>query len=299
MLMNIHTLDLDHQQIPQSIAAFLVQAPDGPILIETGPGATLPVLTRQLAHHGYSPADIKHVLVTHIHFDHAGAAGWWAQQGAQVYVHHIGAPHLIDPSKLIYSATRIYGAMMDTLWGELLPAPAARVTALHDGDLIEAAGLTFRALDTPGHARHHMVYQLGDIAFTGDVAGIRLPNMKHVDVPAPPPEFDLETWETSIDRLVGEKLNTLYLTHFGRVDDVDEHFQQLRPLLTESVAFVEAAVAAGVEREALVRQYEAWNRERSRINQLSEDVITRYETANPLFMSVDGIMRYLRKRSQA
>src|SRR5690606_8936954 len=118
----------------QVTAVYLLVGPDGPVLIETGPGSTLPAVRAALAAHGFAPADVRAVLLTHIHLDHAGAAGWWAQQGTPIYVHHVGAPHLIDPTKLLASATRIYGDNMGPLWGEMLAAPAERVTPLHDGD---------------------------------------------------------------------------------------------------------------------------------------------------------------------
>ncbi len=170
--------------------------------VETGPGSTLKNLLARLADYGYGPTDIDHVLVTHIHLDHAGAAGWWAQQGAQVYVHHVGAKHLIYPTKLLASAQRIYGDQLDSLWGETLPAPETQVTALYDGDQVEVGGLSITALDTPGHASHHHVYQLEDIAFTGDAAGIQIPGPYFVDLPAPPPEFNLELWQHTIERLL-------------------------------------------------------------------------------------------------
>ena len=119
--MQILTIDLNFQKVPNAIAAFLVISPGGPVLVETGPGSTLPVFLEQLSQHGLTPTDIKHVLVTHIHFDHAGAAGWWAQQGARIYVHPFGANHLIDPTRLIASATRIYGDKMGALWATSSP----------------------------------------------------------------------------------------------------------------------------------------------------------------------------------
>jgi glyoxylase-like metal-dependent hydrolase (beta-lactamase superfamily II) len=145
----IHTLDLNFLDTPHAIAAYLIVGLEGPVLVETGPGSTRENLAARLAEHGYTPADIRHALVTHIHLDHAGAAGWLAQHGAHIYVHQVGAPHLVDPSKLLNSARRIYGDLMDTLWGETLPVPAGRVTALTDGQAIHVAGLTFTALDSP------------------------------------------------------------------------------------------------------------------------------------------------------
>jgi len=316
--MDIQILDTHFQGMAQVTAVYLLVGPEGPVLIETGPGSTLPAVIGALAAQGFRPRDIKHVLLTHIHLDHAGAAGWWARQGAQIYVHHVGAPHLIDPSKLLASATRIYGDRMDTLWGEFLSAPAGKVTPLYDGDVIEAGGMTFTALDTPGHAYHHHTYLLTDdngrrIAFTGDAAGVRLPQFDVVDLPAPPPEFHLETWLGTLDRLEAAAAGVIYPTHFGPIHDIHGHLSQLRTLMVDAVAFVEARLedlrgGAGDDpqiakepiapplRSKLLEEYIAWNRARAAALNLSPTAVESYELANPLFMSVDGILRYLRKR---
>lgn len=296
--MEIHTLDLNFQNVPHVIAAYLVVGPGSPVLVETGPGSTVATLQAQLANHGYSPDDIEHVLVTHIHLDHAGAAGWWAQQGAQVYVHHVGAPHLIDPSKLLASAARIYGDQMDTLWGKTVPAPAEKITPVHDGDTIEVAGLMFTALDTPGHARHHHVYRLGDIAFMGDAIGITVPESPFIDLPTPPPEFDLEAWHQTVDRLRDEAFSVAYPTHYGRLENVPAHLSTFKSLLTQAANFVRDRMTAGIERDELVKQYQNWNRDRAAALNVPEEVIRQYETANPTYMSVDGLMRYWRKKQR-
>lgn len=296
--MDIKTLDLHFQNIPQTIASYLVIGPKGPVLVETGPGSTLGAMQAALATHGYTPGDIRHVFVTHIHLDHAGAAGWWAQQGAQIYVHYFGARHLIAPEKLWASASRIYGDKMEQLWGEMLPAPAEKVTAVHDNDIIRAGGLTFKALETPGHARHHHVWQVEDVAFTGDAAGIRLPKNPMVDVPAPPPEFDRETWLETLERLEAARFTALYPTHFGRLDDVDYQLDSLRGLINDATYFIHDQMKAGIPRDALIPLYENWVRGRAKGLGLTDFQIQQYELANPLFMSVDGIMRYWRKMEQ-
>jgi glyoxylase-like metal-dependent hydrolase (beta-lactamase superfamily II) len=312
--MNIHILDTHFQGMAQVTAVYLLVGPEGPVLIETGPGSTVPTVVEALAGHGYRPADVGHVLLTHIHLDHAGAAGWWARQGAQIYVHHIGAPHLIDPSRLMASAGRIYGNLMDALWGEMLPVPEERLTALGDGDVVHAGGLAVTALDTPGHAYHHHTYTLatpdGPIGFTGDAGGINLPQVEVVDLPAPPPEFHLETWLATLDRLEAQAFRTIYPTHYGPVHDAATHFATLRRLMIAAVEFIAervkdltgtsasdpipATIDAPV-RSALLEDYVAWNRRRAAGEGLSPAAIRRYELANPLFMSVDGILRYLKK----
>ena len=301
--MRIETLDLEYQGIAQFDASFLIHAPEGPVLVETGPGSTLPTLLARLADRGIAPPDVGHILLTHIHLDHGGAAGWWAQQGATIYVHEFGAPHLVDPSKLIASATRIYGDQMQPLWGDILPAPADRVVALTDGDVVEAAGLTFTAIYTPGHAGHHHAYRLGDVGFVGDAAGIRGPQMGWIDLPAPPPEFDLELWKASIERLRGERFETIYRTHFGPRSDVDSELDGAERVVERAAAFVHELLEAGVERDELIRRYRAFFNEIALAGGADPASLTKDadegELLNPRHMSVDGISRYWRKRSSS
>ena len=305
--MRIEVLDLEYRDTPHTIAAFLVfgdsgdradERDAGPVLVETGPASTLRALERGLAEHGVTADDIRHVLVTHIHLDHAGAAGWWAQRGARIYVHPRGAPHLIDPSKLLASATRIYGDQMNTLWGEVVPAPAERVTVVEDGDVIEVEGLRFTVIETPGHASHHHAYRLEDVVFTGDAAGIRVPGFDWIDLPAPPPEFDLETWKRTLDRLRGEAPRAIYRTHFGPSTEVAAELDALETLLDETVNMVRGLTEAGLERPELLDRYRAWVADHARAAGADEESIRRYEIANPRDMSVDGIVRYLRRGSR-
>jgi glyoxylase-like metal-dependent hydrolase (beta-lactamase superfamily II) len=296
--MQIHTLDLNFQNKPNTIASYLVEGSAGPVLVETGPASTLGTLKRRLADHGYVPSDIRHILVTHIHFDHAGAAGWWAQQGTRIYVHRVGAPHLINPTRLLSSATLIYGDQMDTLWGQIIPAPAGQVTALHDGDTIQIGDLTFTALNTPGHAYHHHVYRLGNIAFTGDAAGIHLPNSSLVDLPAPPPEFNLKLWKKTIERLLEQSFSTIYPTHFGPHPDPEHQLRSLDELLDEAAEFVRKRLEDGLGRDEILVQYLDWHWARAESAGSDQEISDRYEAANPQFMSVDGIIRYWRKQSE-
>jgi glyoxylase-like metal-dependent hydrolase (beta-lactamase superfamily II) len=297
--MQIETLDLHYRGVPRVIASYLVDGPEGPVLVETGPGSTLPTLLAALDDLGVSPADIRNVLVTHIHLDHAGAAGWWARQGATVHVHPFGAPHLIDPGKLIASATRIYGDEMDTLWGDILPAPEDKVVPVEDGDVLELGGLSFKVVETPGHARHHHVYQLGDIAFTGDAAGIKLPGSPWIDVPAPPPEFDLEAWKQTIDKIRHLGCSTLYPTHYGATREVDNQLDGLEVALVEAVDFVRSMMDEDLEPEEMAEGYGRRLQDRFAGLSLSPELMQAFEFANPMAMSVTGISRYLRKRAEA
>ncbi len=286
---SIHVLDLDFRGSPRAVAVFLIKGPQGAVLIECGPGSTLTALERGLAAHGLAPADIRHVLLTHIHLDHAGAAGWWAQQGADIYVHAFGAPHLIAPEKLLASATRIYGDQMDTLWGPYLASPAERVHALHGGETVEVAGLSFVAHDTPGHARHHLVWQLGEVAFVGDVAAIRITGGRHVRIPSPPPEFEREVWLKTVERMRALAFKRLYLTHFGPLEDVDAHWGRVAALVDE-----QAELARDLpERDVLLqRLIDLDNRD------LPDDEREQFNNAGPIGMSADGLLRYWKRKGQ-
>ncbi|MFQ5738915.1 MAG: MBL fold metallo-hydrolase [Acidobacteriota bacterium] len=294
--MKIHTLDLEFQGVSRAVAAYLIIAPAGPVLVETGPASTLPTLLDRLRDLGLQPPDIGHILLTHIHLDHAGAAGWWTRQGARIHVHPRGARHLIDPARLLGSAERIYGDRMESLWGTTEPALPEQVTTVEDEEVVEVGGLRFQALETPGHARHHHTYRLGDLAFTGDVAGLRLPGSNLIALPAPPPEFDLEAWLESISRLERLPLSAIFPTHVGRQEGLPQHWAGLRELLQQSTRFVRQRMEAGMERDDLVEEYRHWNGQRALQAGLKPEIIHQYSIANPLDMSVDGIMRYWRKR---
>src|SRR5687767_5725248 len=160
---SVITLDLKFQGRAHAIAAYLIRRGDAVVLVESGPGSTLPALEAGLAQEGLSPRDLTHVLLTHIHLDHAGAAGWLARQGAQIYVHPVGAPHMLNPEKLLASAARIYGDRMRSLWGEFLPVPESRLNVPNDMEEIAIGKLRFQPVNTPGHAEHHYAYLYEDI----------------------------------------------------------------------------------------------------------------------------------------
>src|ERR671913_1556231 len=196
--MKIEIIDLDFMNTGQVVASFLLLGEDGAsaALVETGPTSCLDRLTAGLKGHGVSHEDVRRVYLTHVHLDHAGASGHLAEilPNATFYVHELGYPHLADPSKLVKSATRIYGERMDELWGEPRPVPENRLEVLGDSEEVEAAGGLLVAHDTPGHAYHHLAYLEPDSSalFAGDVVGIRLPGQSYVRPPTPPPEIDVE-----------------------------------------------------------------------------------------------------------
>jgi glyoxylase-like metal-dependent hydrolase (beta-lactamase superfamily II) len=187
---------------------------------------------------------------------------------------------------------------MEQLWGEILPAPAEKVTVVEDGDVLELNGLRFTAVDTPGHASHHHIFLLEDIAFVGDIAGVHIPGADFVDLPAPPPEFHLETWLASIEIVRALPLADMYPTHFDRVDNWRGHFDKLVILLNEAAEFIRIRMEAGKERDDILPEYLNWHLERAETAAMPEKVLDRYEVANPHHMSVDGIMRYWRKKNK-
>lgn len=291
----ILTLDLNFQNKTHAIASYLIRNNDAVVLIESGPGSTLPALEAALAKEQLTPHDITHVLLTHIHLDHAGAAGWFSQQGAEIYVHPNGAAHMLNPEKLIASATRIYGDRMDQLWGEFLPVEQNQLKVPQDAEEIVIGNLRFVAINTPGHAEHHYSYLFEDVCFSGDVGGVRIPGYPYMRAPMPPPELHFERWLESIARLRKEKLNHIAPTHFGIYDDVEWHLNELERNLVATRKWLEEIMPAAPSVEELRAKLEAWMDEQSREQNLSEDVVQSYVLANPIGMSADGLIRYWKK----
>jgi glyoxylase-like metal-dependent hydrolase (beta-lactamase superfamily II) len=291
----IVTLDLNFQGRPQAIAAYLIRAGDAVILIESGPGSTLPALQAGLAAEGLSPRDVTHVLLTHIHLDHAGAAGWLARQGAQVYVHPVGAPHMRDPQRLLASAARIYGDKMESLWGEFLPVPGERLIVPQDAQALHIGNVELIPLDTPGHAEHHYSYLFEDILFSGDVGGVRIPGYRYLRVPMPPPELHLERWHASLARLRREKIARIAPTHFGMFDDPQWHLDEVEKGLDAAARWMEEVMRFDPSLEQLREQFIAWMRAEEEKMGLSAEVTQAYQLANPPGMSADGLLRYWKK----
>lgn len=291
----IHTIDLEFQGIPQAIGAYLVLHAAGGALVECGPGSTIPAVKRALEEHKFTPANITDVFLTHIHLDHAGSAGWWARQGARVHVHQFGALHMLDPEKLLASAGRIYGDLMEPLWGEFLPVPEDRLNILRDGDEVAFGGRAIRALDTPGHAKHHLAYILEGVCFSGDVGGVRLPGIRAVRLPTVPPEFHLETWRQTIQRLRKEEIHSIAPTHFGIHPDAGWHLKTVEDNLNAIEAWMEEAMADDPTREELRDRFSNWMRQRALEAGIPPDLAEAYETAISSDMSADGIYRYWQK----
>jgi len=299
VLPGVHAIDLRFMGQPGCIAAYLLKGADGAAaLIETGPSSTRAVLLDGLRAAGVDPADVRDILVTHIHLDHSGAVGVLLRDEmprASVYVHPVGLPHLVDPTRLLRSATRLYGDMMDTLWGEVAPIPPEKVTALEDGQTLRLAGHAVKALFSPGHAAHHVAVRHLDsnAIFTGDVAGVRVPDADVINPPAVPPEFDLEAWERSIDRLLALQPSALLLTHFGRHPDARAHLESLRERLDAWTDLVRESLATGRPPEDLAAELRT--RDEGAPGTTAEGMAQLNLIAG-YGMSVAGITRYLQKR---
>ncbi|GAB4542997.1 MAG: MBL fold metallo-hydrolase [Anaerolineales bacterium] len=292
---SLTTIDLHFQGRTKAIASYLIRSGDVIALIESGPGSTLGALEEGLKREGLTPQDVTHVLLTHIHLDHAGAAGWFSRQGAQIYVHPIGAPHMLNPEKLIASATRIYGERMNTLWGEFLPVQADKLIIPQDAQEFSIGNLRFLPVHTPGHAEHHYSYIFEDVCFSGDVGGVRIPGFQYMRVPMPPPELHFGKWRESIARLRGLNFKRIAPTHFGVYEDAAWQLDELQNTLEDTERWLEDMMPNDPPIETLREQFVSWMDEQSRIKGLSEEVNRAYTVANPLGMSADGMQRYWKK----
>ncbi len=301
------TIDLNWLGHAKAIATYALSTTDGVVLIDPGPHSTVDSLRAGLESYGLSPDDVRHIIVTHIHLDHAGSAWWWAQhagttsQKPTVYVHSFGAKHLIDPSRLTASALRIYGAQMKPMWGSLNPIDASQVRAVNACDVLRFGDIELEAIETPGHARHHHAYTMNlndeSICFCGDVAAMTVPGRPaFVSLPTPPPEFDLEQWLTSIERIRARGFDALYPTHFGRIaEPPDVWLDRVAAALREHVAFLRERFEAGDPGEDIRLSYRMWLGQHAADAGLNDAEIARHVTDSLVGMNCSGIVRYLQQ----
>ncbi len=292
---NLHLIDVQYNGNPGLIGVYVLRHSGGALLIDCGPGITVPALCEGLAALDLTPRDVSDVLLTHIHLDHAGAAGWWARQGAQIHVHPIGAPHLSNPEKLLASARRIYGADPEPLWGALLPVPPAKLTMHADGDAIVIGGCRLTALATPGHTEHHLAYRFENVCFAGDVGGERLNESKHVRPPTPPPETHFGNWRASLAKLRQLDFAWIALTHFGLYDDPRWHLDTLARALDTIEAWTEREMARGVSPDEFRARFGALLLDLARADGLDDATAARYAQVLSTAMSADGVYRYWNK----
>jgi len=297
--MKIAPMDLYFMGAGEVTASFLLLGESTAVLVEAGPSTCLESLVCGLRERGVSPRDVQQVFLTHVHLDHAGASGHLAAllPNAVFYVHEIGYRHLVDPTKLVEGAARVYGERMDELWSEVRPVPEDRLVALSGGEEIGAADGVLVAHHTPGHARHHLAYHEPEsrTLFGGDVAGIRLPGTSHVRPPSSPPEFDPQAWARSITRVQKLAPRNLAPTHFGAFEDVGRHLEELERCLRDWLLFVERRVDGGFTKDEITRELRARADAELLAERAGPDVAERYELAGSMDVFVEGLLRYFEK----
>ena len=299
----IHYIDLRFLGKPEIIATVVLHGPRGLALIDPGPSTTLDHLKAALERKGFGVADITQLLLTHIHLDHAGAAGSLVKlnPAIEVYVHERGAPHMADPERLLASASRLYGEDMGPFWGEFLPVPAGRLRPLLGGETIVAGGRELTVAYTPGHASHHVSYfdPASRVAFVGDTAGIRRGSGAYVMPPTPPPDIDLDVWRMSEERILAWDPDTLFLTHFGPYHGARAHFRELW-MNIESWNRIVRRLIADTSLEEPQRQQafvdEALRELRRAVGDAESE---QYGRAGRLDYSWQGLSRYWRKKKSS
>jgi glyoxylase-like metal-dependent hydrolase (beta-lactamase superfamily II) len=292
-------IDLNFRGQPRVIASAVLQAADGLVIVDPGPTTCLAALETGLAGLGATLGDVRHILLTHIHLDHAGATGTILARvpQARVYVHERGAPHMIDPQKLLASAARLYGDQMDVLWGRFDPVPASQVTVLGGGERLDIRGPAIEVRYTPGHAVHHVSYldEAEGTAYVGDTCGIRV--MADYTIAAtPPPDIDVDLWQASLNLIGDWRPETLFLTHFGPVSDAASHLEHYRRVLGDAADLVARSLAAGGADEDRIADFVSRMRADAR-DRLAERDAVALELAAPFDQIWAGLARYWRKKA--
>ncbi len=275
-------IDLRHQGVERVIGAYLVETSDGPAVFDCGPASGLAALEAGLRERGVGLGDVRHLLLSHIHLDHAGAAGTIVREHPHIQVHvsAIGAPHLVDPSRLEASARRLYGSAFDELWGDLAPVPEANIHVVGD----RVVGLDCFA--SPGHASHHVCFAHEDgTLYAGDAAGVRIAPSRLVMPPTPPPDIDVGAWYATLDELERRAPMRIALVHFGVFDDVGRHLAELRNRLGEW----EQVVEDGATQDEFVERAHAG------LGELDDDDLQAVERAMPMWQSYAGLKRWVDK----
>ncbi len=293
-------ISLPFQGESDIIGSYLLAGDNEVAIIDPGPGSTIEALFASIREAGFEPQQVTHLLATHVHLDHAGGVGSLvrAMPHAKVYVHSKGAPHLLDTSKVVASATRIYGDRMQTFWGEIESTPQERLRVIEDGDILKVAGRRLEVHYTPGHAIHHVVFfdvHSGEL-FAGDTAGVRLQGVDYVRPPTPPPDIDLEAWNQSIDKIKKMRPDILYLGHFGPTSNAQYHLEQLRKKLTTWGNTVLESMRRGNDEEGVLAQLIANTEYELARSSSDPNVVKRYEIATNYAMTVQGYMRYWQKK---
>jgi glyoxylase-like metal-dependent hydrolase (beta-lactamase superfamily II) len=295
----IDTLQLGRAGI---VAATALETDDGLVLFDTGPESTFDNVVAGLGQAGFGAEDVRHVFLSHIHFDHAGAA-WRFTDGARaatVYVHPRGAPHLIDPEKLIKSATRIFGDDMQRLWGKIEKIPADRVKIVQDNEVVRVGQFEIRVIETPGHANHHPIYHWDDNVCGGDIAGVRIGGGPPIP-PFVPPDLHIESWLESIHKIRALNCKRLYLPHFGKIDhSIPDHLDALEERVIRWSEWFRDEIREGLDEARLISEFAEYEHAdiiagSSAVVTDHTSLVTSYETADPSYMAVAAAIRYWKK----
>ncbi len=297
---DIMLIDVEYLGQSRYIACALLEG-DNPVIIDPGPTVSMAMLEQGLSRAGLSIDDLAGILLTHIHLDHAGATGTIVKRNPRltVYVHRRGARHMIDPARLLRSAERLYGNRMDALWGDFLAVPEDNVRPLEGGETLELAGRRLEVAYTPGHASHHVSYldTSNGTAFVGDTAGIRIFDNPFVLPVTPPPDVDLEAWETSLAKIEAWNPDKLFVTHFGPAHDVGAHLEQFRERLAEWATAVRDGLASDENDDTCVETFTATILEQLSAG-VAPDEISLYQQGGAPEMSWRGLARYWTKKSE-
>ncbi len=284
------------------VGSYLLSGKDQLALIDPGPGSTAQALLTSIREAGFEPQEVTHILLTHIHLDHAGATGTilHSMPKATVTVHSKGAPHLIDTSKLVASATRIYGERIHDLWGKIESVPQDRVKIIEGGEILNIAGRRLEVHYTPGHAIHHVIFfdvHSGEL-FAGDAAGVCLANTEYVRPPTPPPDLDIEAWSSSIDLLKKLRPDALYLGHFGPKRNPTQILESLRVNLFAWGDVVLGAMRDNKSEAEIVQLLRKYTEPELLRKTDDANALKRYDLATNYEMTVQGYMRYWKLKSQ-
>ena len=299
--MSTTTLDVNWVGRPRSIAAVLLDFGGHRSIVDPGPASTIPTLREKLRSQGLSVANLNAILLTHIHLDHAGATGSLVKENPRlkVYVHKLGAPHMIDPSKLLTSAARLWPETLHQLFGETLPVPEQNLQILEGGETLSLGARKLTVLYTPGHASHHVSYfdDAEGLAFVGDTTGIRIENGPYILPATPPPDIDLSIWDDSLAAIRARRPARLFLTHFGNAHNPDEHITEFRERLHRWSDVAAECLRKAPSESAALDAFVA--KARSEM----EEHLGRVEAEHHSFtaglnLSFLGLARYLRKRTE-
>lgn len=298
----ITTLDDHWMGRPRSIATALLESDGHRAIVDPGPGSTLDTLRKGLGAHGVSVHDLDAILLTHIHLDHAGSSGALAKENPRVavYVHKLGAPHMMDPAKLLASAARLWPDNLDELFGEMLPVAESNLRVLEGGETITLGSRKIEVAYTPGHASHHVSYfdNVEGVAFVGDTTGIRIEGHSYVMPATPPPDIDLRLWDSSFATILERKPKRLFLTHFGFSENPAAHIAQFRERLHRWMETTEKILQTAKSDSGAMDSFMAAMR--AEIGEhLPAEEVEQYVATAGLNLSFLGLARHARKRARA